>query len=287
MNRFVVLYCIELLIIIIVLFLPTSIVDSVVSVILLVAFLAVLILILSTKEGKNTDIQIMTLLLVPLCWKSFSDTITISNNDIFDVSHTIAFAQLAGKHRDDRKGGYIHYLDYFYNNDFMSIYVSSDDYYNDSLFKSALLLISPHNKILKNQVTDFEKRKFKYPVEYRNNLEYGNDSYDYCFIEPYTALNNFGLRCITKTIEKSDTILYYRNLNPSIDSVSHRLADTIQTASNRALVGSSFAFLFHDGIYSKEQVFDEIPQAKEYYLKYCKETDSATIIISDTTTNTP
>lgn len=156
-----------------------------------------------------------------------------------------------------------------------------------TLFQSVLLELSPYAEVLSSITSDFEKRKFKYPVEYRNNLEYGNDSYDYCFIEPYTALNNFGLRCVTKTIEKSDTILYYRNLNPSIDSVAHRLADTLQTASNRALVGDSFAFLFHDGIYSKEQVFDEIPQAKEYYLKYCKETDSTTNIISDTTTITP
>ncbi|MBO7595445.1 MAG: hypothetical protein J6T70_00155 [Bacteroidales bacterium] len=56
---------------------------------------------------------------------------------------------------------------------------------------------------------------------------------------------------------------------------------------NGTLVGSSFAFLFHDGIYSKEQVFEEIPQAKEYYLKYSKETDSTTNIISDTITKTP
>lgn len=142
-----------------------------------------------------------------------------------------------------------------------------------TLFQSVLLELSPHCEVLSSITSDFEKRKFKYPVEYRNNLEYGNDSYDYCVIEPYTALNNFGLRRVTKSIENSDTILYYTTLNDSIDNQLYRCADTLQTQSNRALVGDFFAFLFHDGIYSKEQVFEEIPEAKEYYYKYCKESE--------------
>ncbi len=287
MNKFVVIYCIQLIILIVVLYLPTEYLGGTLLLICMLLFVGLSIILLSIKEGRHFDTQLMTGLLVPIYLKTFFILSSFYDKEKFDESHNVVYAVLTGKHKEVRKGGDLHYFDYHYNNDFMSIYVSSDDYYNDSLFKSALLLISPHNKILKNQVTDFEKRKFKYPVEYRNNLEYGNDSYDYCVIEPYTALNNFGLRCVTKTIEKSDTILYYCNLNPSIDSVAHRLADTLQTASNRALVGSSFAFLFHDGIYTKEQVFEEIPQAKEYYLRYCKETDRATNIISDTTTNTP
>ncbi len=142
-----------------------------------------------------------------------------------------------------------------------------------TLFQSVLLELSPHCEVLSSITSDFEKRKFKYPVEYRNNLEYGNDSYDYYFVEPYTALNNFGLRRVSKSIEKSDTILYYTTLNDSIDNQLYRCADTLQTQSNRALVGNSFAFLFHDGIYTKEQVFEEIPEAKEYYYKYCKESE--------------
>lgn len=135
-------------------------------------------------------------------------------------------------------------------------------------------------------ITQEDAYYYQYPVLFVKGVEFGNDYYYYAKLQPINALNNYGLRRVTKSIDKSDTILLYRNLNHAIDSVSYRLADTLQTASNRALVGDSFAFLFHEGIYSKEQVFDEIPQAKEYYLKYCKETDSTTNIISDTT-NTP
>ena len=152
-----------------------------------------------------------------------------------------------------------------------------------ALYQSVLLELSPHLEVISSVSSDFEKRKFKYPVEYRNNLEYGNDSYDYCVIETYTALSNFGLRRVTKTVEGKDTVLVFNSIKDSTDNQLHPLADTLQTAANRALVGSSFAFLFHDGIYTKEQVFEEIPQAKEYYLKYCKETENKT----DTTTNKP
>ncbi len=127
---------------------------------------------------------------------------------------------------------------------------------------------------------------FQKPIKYVDGEEIGNDYYYYAKLRADNSLKHFGLNVAFKGLYGKDTILFYRNLNPSIDSVAHRLADTLQTASNRALVGDSFAFLFHDGIYSKVHVFEEIPQAKEYYLKYCKETDSATNIISDTT-NTP
>ncbi len=94
----------------------------------------------------------------------------------------------------------------------------------------------------------------------------------------YPKSGNYDFRYKSVESGKTDRVV--------VDFGSYPQADSLQTAANRALVGSSFAFLFHEGIYSKEQVFEEIPQAKEYYLKYCKETDSATNIISDTT-NTP
>ena len=128
---------------------------------------------------------------------------------------------------------------------------------------------------------------FQKPVKYLDGEEIGNDYYYYARLRTHNALKNFGLNVVFKGLCHADTTLFCRNVNLGIDSVARPLADTLQTATNRALVGSSFAFLFHDGIYTKEQVFEEIPQAKEYYLKYCKETDSATNIISDTTTNTP
>lgn len=70
-------------------------------------------------------------------------------------------------------------------------------------------------------------------------------------------------------------IVYHKMgmFDSNIDSVSYRLVDSLQTADNRAKVGSSCAFLFKDGVYTQEHVFTEIPQAKEYYLKYCKEVD--------------
>ena len=70
----------------------------------------------------------------------------------------------------------------------------------------------------------------------------------------------------------NDSVLAYKNINDSIElRTIHICSDFLQTEYNKKKVGNSFGFLFHDGIYSKEQVFEEIPQAKEYYLKYCKE----------------
>gem|GEM_PF-6296785 len=131
-------------------------------------------------------------------------------------------------------------------------------------------------------------RYFNKPVKYVNKQEFGNDYYYYAKLNPQLALKNFGLRRVFMGLDKNDSLLVYKNINDSIEfKTVHICADTLQTATNRALVGSSFAFLFHDGIYTKEQVFEEIPQAKEYYLKYCKETDSTTNIISDTITIIP
>lgn len=125
----------------------------------------------------------------------------------------------------------------------------------------------------KYNISKEEAYYYQYPVLFVKGVEFGNDYYYYAKLQPIISLNNFGLRRVSKSIENSDTILYYKNLNSTIDSVAHRLADTLQTAANRALVGSSFAFLFHDGIYTKEQVFEEIPEAKEYYYKYYKESE--------------
>ena len=115
---------------------------------------------------------------------------------------------------------------------------------------------------------------FQKPIKYVDGEEIGNDYYYYAKLRADNSLKHFGLNVAFKGLYGKDTILFYRNLNSAIDSVSHRLADTLQIASNRALIGDSFAFLFHDRIYSKEQVFDEIPQAKEYYFKYCKDEDT-------------
>ena len=126
-------------------------------------------------------------------------------------------------------------------------------------------------KIISSNPTAFEILKFLKPVYYRGKEEIGNDYYYYAKIQSDISLKNFGLRSVTKSIENSDTILYYKNINDSIDNQIHRCVDSLQTYKNRQKVGDTFGFLFHDGIYSKDQVFEEIPQAKEYYLKYCKE----------------
>lgn len=120
---------------------------------------------------------------------------------------------------------------------------------------------------------------FQKPIKYVDGEEIGNDYYYYAKLRADNSLKHFGLNVAFKGLYGKDTILFYRNLNSALDSVSHRLVDTLQTASNRALVGSSFAFLFHDSIYSKEQVFEEIPQAKEYYLKYYKDEDTSSVNI--------
>ena len=115
---------------------------------------------------------------------------------------------------------------------------------------------------------------FSKPVKYVNKQEFGNDYYYYAKLNPSLALKNFGLNRVFMGLGKNDSLLVYKNINDSIEfKTVHICADTLQTAANRAKVGDTFGFLFHDGIYSKEQVFEEIPQAKEYYLKYYKENE--------------
>ena len=179
MNRFVVFYCTALLMILVALFFPKHMQGGVVPIVLFVVFFAVVFLTVTTKLSQITHTHriVMTFLLVLIWLKTIGEVSELTIKEYFDLSHKIVYAQLTGKHKDgSTKGSYNHYFDYHYNNDNKSIYVSSDDFYNESLFKEALILISPSNKIIKPQVSDFEKRKFKYPVEYRNNLEYGNDS---------------------------------------------------------------------------------------------------------------
>lgn len=115
---------------------------------------------------------------------------------------------------------------------------------------------------------------FSKPVKYVNKQEFGNDYYYYAKLNPTLALKNFGLNRVFMGLGKNDSLLVYKNINDSIEfKTVHICADTLQTAANRALVGDTFAFLFHDGIYTKEQVFEEIPEAKEYYYKYYKESE--------------
>ena len=156
-----------------------------------------------------------------------------------------------------------------------SEYVSEDEYKSIKKGSSIIIIIENNRGQITVDLNPSSTDLYKYskPVYYVNNKEIGNDYYYYAKLQPDIALCNFGLRRVTKSIENSDTILYYTTLNDSIDNQLYRCADTLQTQSNRALVGDSFAFLFHDGIYTKEQVFEEIPEAKEYYYKYCKESE--------------
>lgn len=269
MNRFIILFCLDLLLLVVMLFLPTSIMTiHLLSIFGIVSL--VLVIISACFYRSYNDTFLMLVLLIAINWAAFLKEYYVISKLRFAKSYSVVFANFLRKCHP-AKG--VYEFDYEYLDSIRTVNVGLDNYYKDSLNKSVLIVITPYAEILKNQVSDFEKRKFKYPVEYRNNLEYGNDSYDYCVIEPYTALSNFGLRRVTKSIENSDTILYYTTLNDSIDNQLYRCADTLQTQSNRALVGDSFAFLFHDGIYTKEQVFEEIPEAKEYYYKYYKESE--------------
>lgn len=269
MNRFILFFCLDLLLLVIMLFLPNSIMNiHLLSIFGIVSL--VLVIISACFYVSFWDASIMLVLLVSINWAVFLKEYNIITNLRFSNSYTIVYAQYIKKYHP-AKG--VYKFDYRYVDSIRSVNVGLESYFLDSLNKSVLIIISPYAEIMKNQVSDFEKRKFKYPVEYRNNLEYGNDSYDYCVIEPYTALSNFGLRRVTKTVEGKDTVLVFNSIKDSTDNQLRPLADTLQTAANRALVGDSFAFLFHDGIYSKEQVFEEIPEAKEYYYKYYKESE--------------
>ncbi|MBR4267885.1 MAG: hypothetical protein IKQ46_17750 [Bacteroidales bacterium] len=197
----------------------------------------------------------------------------VVTSNLFADSHSFVYGEFIGTGSDIRGKSTYYYLNFHCQPKNIAVSVDKSEYMDPSPYGHVILMLSPDVKIFKTEVADYEKRKFMYPVEYRKSFEYGNDSYDYCVVEPYIALNNFGLHRVTKVIENADTVLYYRNHDSNIDSVSYRLVDSLQNADNRAKVRSSCAFLFQDGVYTQEHVFTEIPQAKEYYLKYCKEVD--------------
>ncbi|MCQ2976123.1 MAG: hypothetical protein MJ211_15085 [Bacteroidales bacterium] len=91
---------------------------------------------------------------------------------------------------------------------------------------------------------------------------------EYCEAVRKNGLDNvltyFGLNKLTLD---SDSLLYYKNINDSIDSQIHKCADSLQTEQNRNLENSG-AFYFHGEIIPKEQVFSQITLAREYYEKY-------------------
>lgn len=124
MNRFVLVYCLELLLIVIALFLPSNYEEGITQVIFIVVFFVLFLVMFSMKEGRNFDTQLMSVLLIPIFLKSFGNISTLTQKKSFDEFHSVVCGQLIGKHRDDRKGGYIHYLDYHFINDYMSIYVT-------------------------------------------------------------------------------------------------------------------------------------------------------------------
>ncbi len=109
-------------------------------------------------------------------------------------------------------------------------------------------------------------KKYQHPVLFVNNEESGNDYYYYAKLRPELALKNFGLNKLT--LDKGN-LLHYKNINDSIDSQVHQCADSLQNQLNRDIVDLSDAFYFHGEIIPAEQVFAEIPLAREYYERYC------------------
>lgn len=113
-----------------------------------------------------------------------------------------------------------------------------------------------------------EKLLYKYqkPVEFFGEVELGNDYYYYAKISPDLAFKNFGLNIIY--CSKGGDKLLYKNINRDLDSGLYYSND-LHTKDNFAKIGKDTMFVFHGEIISKEQVFSEIPQAKEYYDRYC------------------
>ena len=274
MNRFVFFYCLELIALLVLMVMPNEHVDLKFILIMGGISLVLIIITASFKESHKLDAWIMLVLLVFLHWSILVRRYDMIDRYKFDEFHTFCYAEWIGKREESRGKSTSHYFVYqFKDGSKCDVSVDVDRYYEDSLYREVLLMTSPSHEILKNNVAEYEKRKYKYPVDYKNNLEYGNDSYDYYVIEPYIALNNFGLKRVFRRVEGLHLVLYYKNINPDIDSLEYRCDDKFQTQANRDTIGEGFGFYFLDGVYSKEKVFEKITLAKEYYDKYYKDAE--------------
>lgn len=274
MNRFVFFYCLELIALLVLMVMPNDDFDSTFGLIIGVISFVLVVILFSIKESQKLDIMLMIGLLTFLFCFTLYQRFSMIDRYKFDEFHTFCYAEWIGKREESRGKSTHHYFVYqFQDGSKCDVSVDVDRYYGDSLYREVLLQMAPTHKILKNNVVEYEKRKYKYPVDYKNNLEYGNDSYDYYVIEPYIALNNFGLRRVFRRVEGLHLVLYYKNINPDIDSLEYRCDDKFQTQANRDTIGEGFGFYFLDGVYSKEKVFEEIPLAKEYYDKHYKDAE--------------
>ena len=274
MNRFVFFYILELIALLVLVVMPNERVDLKFILIMGGISLVLVIILFSIKESKKFDVLLMIGLLTFLFWFTLYQRFSMIEKYEFDEFHTFCYAEWIDKREESRGKSTHHYFVYqFKDGSKCDVSVDVDRYYGDSLYREVLLQTTPTHKILKNNVVEYEKRKYKYPVDYKNNFEYGNDSYDYYVIEPYIALNNFGLWRVFRRVEGPHLVLYYKNVNPDIDSLEYRCDDKFQTQANRDTIGEGFGFYFLDGVYPKEQVFEEIPLAKDYYYKYYKDAE--------------
>ena len=274
MNRFIFFYCLDLIALLVLVVMPNEHVDLKFILIMGGISLVLIIITASFKESHKFDAWIMLVLLVFLHWSILVRRYDMIDRYKFDEFHTFRYAELVDTYTESsgKSTSYV-FLYQFQDGSQYELHVGSGKYYEDSLYREVLLQTTPTHEILKNNVVEYEKRKYKYPVDYKNNLEYGNDSYDYYVIESYIALNNFGLKRVFRRVEGPHLVLYYKNINPDIDSLEYRCDDKFQTQANRDTIGEGFGFYFLDGVYSKEQVFEEIPLAKEYYDKYYKDAE--------------
>lgn len=274
MNRFVFFYILELIALLVLVVMPNERVDLKFILIMGGISLVLVIIMASFKESHKLDAWIMLVLLVFLHWSILVRRYDMIDRYKFDEFHTFRYAELVDTYTESsgKSTRYV-FVYQFQDGSQYELHVGSGKYYEDSLYREVLLMTSPSHEILKNNVTEYEKRKYKFSVDYKNNLEYGNDSYDYYVIEPYIALNNFGLRRVFRRVEGPHLVLYYKNINPDIDSLEHRCDDKFQTQANRDTIGEGFGFYFLDGVYSKEKVFEEITLAKEYYDKFYKDAE--------------
>lgn len=64
-----------------------------------------------------------------------------------------------------------------------------------------------------------------------------------------------------------DTFLIYHNVNEKLDSVWHVCAPEVNTPENRAKI-SDYGYIFHNDVYSKQEIEFQCPRIKEYVEHY-------------------
>ncbi len=235
-------------------------------VILIVSYFIVCLSIYKLAKGNVISILLFFLLFFvygSACSDKWSRCIVTKQPECFKVIASVS------KRSNNRYGCEVYcFYDYKDSSCISSIKTDFKKYYSVSDYTIVII----ERKHAQTSIIDWNPssediQHFSKAVYYSDaDKELGNDYYYYAKLRPDLALKNFGLNKLTLG---KDNLLYYKNVNDSIDSQVHQCADSLQSQLNRDMLDTADAFYFHGEIIQAEKVFSEITKAREYYERYC------------------